>query len=582
MQRHHGAGQALERLDPLRRRGAGRARAGRYRPPRHRLRAAGPAALALADGRRAPAAGRRRAPRRLDDPAHLRHLPAPGGAQVQCRVPALRRGAADARHLACPPAQSASAGDGRADRGPGARDRGAGRRHPGSSRRGRRDRRARHRAEHRRCHRRGRDRRHHRQRPHQQADRFARAGRRSRPAGAPARRWPPRARGHSRQRPSPHNRRGARRNPSRRSWPDAHLRVQSADADALVAAGADGADRSPSADELDCSVAHRCAVVAHHCLAVDGRQRPLCHRRRHARHQGRRAAPDLRDPQKQWPARASRRPLHKRQAVGCGRTADRDCAQPAARLGGSLYGRPGPRGCGHGAGIRSLDQAADERSRHHRRRRLGRHGDGGSRHARTAHRHPQSPHIDGGLRQCARLRRAFRHHDDVLGHRRAGAQLDFPAGALQRRAGDGRHGQGAAGRGAYRWAARGTVRAAGHRSHHVRRDHALRATSDPAARERLRLPGLPRHRHRRPVHGEARRLWPGGRGDRRDDDGGVRPLDGRHIPGNRGPLRRHHSRPPALCRLGRRPRHGDLRSARDRPGPLQGPQLLRSQSRRSL
>ena len=71
---------------------------------------------------------------------------------------------------------------------------------------------------------------------------------------------------------------------------------------------------------------------------------------------------------------------------------------------------------------------------------------------------PKDPHIDGGLRQCARLRRAFRHHDDVLGHRRAGAQLDFPAGALQRRAGDGRHGQDAAGRGARRWAAgRGTA-----------------------------------------------------------------------------------------------------------------------------
>ena len=36
-----------------------------------------------------------------------------------------------------------------------------------------------------------------------------------------------------------------------------------------------------------------------------------------------------------------------------------------------------------------------------------------------------------------------RHHDDVFGHRRAGPQLDLAPDARQRRAGDGRHGQGA-------------------------------------------------------------------------------------------------------------------------------------------
>jgi uncharacterized protein (UPF0261 family) len=47
---------------------------------------------------------------------------------------------------------------------------------------------------------------------------------------------------------------------------------------------------------------------------------------------------------------------------------------------------------------------------------------------------------------------------------------------------------------------------AGARPDDVRRHHALRAGGDQAAAGRLRLPGLPRHRHRRAEHGEARRL----------------------------------------------------------------------------
>ena len=50
----------------------------------------------------------------------------------------------------------------------------------------------------------------------------------------------------------------------------------------------------------------------------------------------------------------------------------------------------------------------------------------------------------------AGLRRPLRHHDDVLGHRRAGAQLHLAPGARQRRAGDGGHGQAAPRRGARR------------------------------------------------------------------------------------------------------------------------------------
>ena len=50
--------RGVRRLDPLRRRGAHRPRADPDRAARHRLRAAGTAAVALADGRRAPAPGR--------------------------------------------------------------------------------------------------------------------------------------------------------------------------------------------------------------------------------------------------------------------------------------------------------------------------------------------------------------------------------------------------------------------------------------------------------------------------------------------------------------------------------------------
>ena len=50
------------------------------------------------------------------------------------------------------------------------------------------------------------------------------------------------------------------------------------------------------------------------------------------------------------------------------------------------------------------------------------------------------------------------------------------------------------------------AREAGPRHHHVRPDHALRAGAHGRPRGRLRLPGLPRHRHRRPLDGEPRRF----------------------------------------------------------------------------
>ena len=108
-----------------------------------------------------------------------------------------------------------------------------------------------------------------------------------------------------------------------------------------------------------------------------------------------------------------------------------------------------------------------------------------------------------GHRRHPALRRPQRHLHDVFGDRRAGHQPHQREGAGQRRARAGRHDRPpAAGR---------QQRQAGARADDVRRHHALRAGGDQAAGGRLRLPGLPRHRRRRPVHGKARRLGPAGR-----------------------------------------------------------------------
>ena len=106
----HGQDHALQgdhgpRAQRLGRRSASSARSLSGRTPAeiaahgHRLRAAGAAALAVADGRRAPALVENEG-RRLEHRAHLRDLPAAGRAEVERRRAALGRRAADARHLA--------------------------------------------------------------------------------------------------------------------------------------------------------------------------------------------------------------------------------------------------------------------------------------------------------------------------------------------------------------------------------------------------------------------------------------------------------------------------------------------------
>ena len=154
----------FERHDPHARTGArGSCPRGNCSPWRW-LRAAGAAAVALVDGRRAPANDAVSRARRLDRRARLRHLPPPGRASKQRRRAALRRRAADAGDFSRVGDESASPDHGRTDRGSCAGDRGAGRGDVAASRRGNRHGDPRHRAEHRRGDDDLRKRRHHGQR----------------------------------------------------------------------------------------------------------------------------------------------------------------------------------------------------------------------------------------------------------------------------------------------------------------------------------------------------------------------------------------------------------------------------------
>ena len=98
---------------------------------------------------------------------------------------------------------------------------------------------------------------------------------------------------------------------------------------------------------------------------------------------------------------------------------------------------------------------------------------------------------------------------------------------------------------------------------HVRRHDATGHPLGRGARRSLRSARLPCHRHRRPVDGEAGRLRDGRRRSRHDHHRGRRPPRGWRVLGRPRPdgCDRPHER--SLCRVGRRARHGELRSARD-------------------
>ena len=202
-----------------------------------------------------------------------------------------------------------------------------------------------------------------------------------------------------------------------------------------------------------------------------------------------------------------RRSLDVGQALARRRRRRRRWRHASARLGGGVLRRSRRSVDGDGGGVRALDRRASAASA------------ASSRPAAPAARRSRPPAC-GALPvgmpkvmvstvasgQVARLCRRLRHHDAPFGRRRAGAQLDHRAGARQRRPCARRHDRRRADAGGAGGAAQ--ARAARRRHHHVRRHDAGRAGGHAAARSRLRLPGVPRHRHRRALDGEPRRFRP--------------------------------------------------------------------------
>ncbi len=170
-------------------------------------------------------------------------------------------------------------------------------------------------------------------------------------------------------------------------------------------------------------------------------------RRRHARHQGRgtalhprphrRAAACARGSSMSRPAASS---LRRRRP---GRRRSRSTIRAAAAA--VFAGDRGTSVDGDGRGLRAWIAPADATSPASSR--AG--GSGGASLVAPAMRAlpigvPKMHGLVGRLGRRRPLCRPDRHHDDVFGHRRAGPERDLAAGARQRRARDGRHGQGAA------------------------------------------------------------------------------------------------------------------------------------------
>ena len=488
VQRAHRAG-AGARQRALRRRGDPGPGAQRDHAPRHRLRAAGPARVALALGRRDAAAGgqppARGRPRLCD-------VPAAGGAARQWRRPALGRRAADARDRPRAAVEPQAAGDGRADRGPG-----TGHRRPGGAGaarpRGRRPHRgAADRAEPRRGDLGGRPHRADGQRPHRARDAGGRTRGRPRAAGEAFRRalGRPWRRGRAGATGTAHGRgrrprqRAARLHRAPRPWrrrtlarrPRAGQRARLHALERRRHGRARG--RHPAPDRTARARARTGAVRGRLGPGVrlpGGReQRARGLRGRHLRHQEPRAvlpAPVHRAP---GPARGHGRPLDLGQALDRERASARGGTPPSQGRVGGVQRRPRQRHRRHGPGLRGLPAHAARPRRPDLGRRLGRHLDGHAGHARAADRRAQAHGLNHGQRRHTALRGPERHLHDVFGHRRAGHQPHQRERAVERSQCAGRHG-GASGFRVGRDPAR-------HRPHDVRRDHALRAGRDAAAR----------------------------------------------------------------------------------------------------
>ena len=263
--------------------------------------------------------------------------------------------------------------------------------------------------------------------------------------------------------------------------PTQGLHFESVAADPMVAARADRAHRGGRTDAFE----RRVEASGDRAAAPRRIGRPKLRtadraRRGHAGYQGRGTPVHPRHRRRQRLARAARRCLDQRQALDLRCLRPGNCAQPFARRRRRV--RSGSRRLGDGDG-RGLHQLAATSGRHRRRdlgRRVGRRFAGVAGHARAPDRRAEAHHLLGRLGRYCPLCRTRRHHHDVLGHRRAGAELDFAPGAGQWRQRAGRHGEGAARRASGK-RPRGERRPAVGRPDDVRRHDAGRAADHRGA-----------------------------------------------------------------------------------------------------
>ena len=334
--------------------------------------------------------------------------------------------------------------------------------------------------------------------------------------------------------------------------------------------GRGGARRTPA-----CARCRRRGALA---ALLGGRARRPRHR--DLRHQGRRAQVRPGSDRRHWAAGEAGRCLHLGPAIGGGRAAPPDCRLPPEGSQCGVYRRPRRVGARDGDRAGALDVAPAVDRRGDLRRRLRRHRAGHPRDAGAVGRGAEGHDLDRGVGRREPLRRPVGHHDAVLGHRCAGAQLDLAQGAGERSACGGGHGGEPPRRDFAPRPSPGSIRSAGptgHRPHDVRGDDQVRASGECAARRSLRLPRLPRHRDRRALDGEAGRLGTSRRGARRHHHRSLRPPDGRRVPGHRGSIRRRHPHPHAVCRRLRRTGHGQFRAVRLHARALPRPQPVQAQ-----
>ena len=296
--------------------------------------------------------------------------------------------------------------------------------------------------------------------------------------------------------------------------------------------------------------------------------------RRHVRYQRPRALFSEAVHRQAGTAHGDRRSIDLRRDVDRQRSSARSRAAPSEGRERSVHRRPRLIGQQHGDRVRAIPARPARPRRHRVRRRLGRNRARDAGNARVAGRHAEGDGVVGRLRRRASVRRAERHLHDVFGDRRVGHQSHQRESAVERRARAGRHDR--------VHAHRGIRKQARDRADDVRRHHAVRAGGDQAAAERIRLPGVSCHRHRRPIDGEAGRLGLARRRARHLDDRSVRRDRRWRAQCRPGAIRCIRAAPDSVRRLMRRARHGELLGVRHRAAEVQGSQSGQAQRERHV